>query len=187
MNIQITQLPTLYTKLINKYTHSAEQMETDKLYQLSNEFLGFCTRIIHQHGGCVERFRGDGLLAYFGAPVPSNQSCEQALGAAWQILLEIIENTRPNLAYFKHRIRIGVSHGEIILGQVGDRDRFDIGVTGRAANRASHFESMADSSAFPIVIDTQSLEKCTTQYATQQLMLRHPKHPDTPLHGIKYK
>lgn len=166
------------------YSRDARMQSLETLYLRTNTLLAACTQLIHQHGGCVERFRGDGLLAYFGAPLPLDRPLDQAIRSALAILDLLNDPADSTLSEFQHRVRFGISSGEVILGKVGDDQRFDIAVTGLAANRAAHFESMADPVSFPIVVDEQSLNNSTGLGACMTLNQRHPKHPHLVLKGL---
>lgn len=166
------------------YSRDATSQSVENLYANTNALLAASTKIIHQHGGCVERFRGDGLLAYFGAPIPSTNPLGEALNAAKDILTLLHKTNTPVLSQFNQRIRIGISSGEVILGQVGDPERFDLAVTGLAANRAAHFESLADPVTYPVVVDHASLGTLGESWSLHTLGLRHPKHPDFELTGL---
>lgn len=169
---------------IKGYSAESSTADVETLYNNTNLLMGFCTRTVHDHGGCVERFRGDGLLAYFGAPMETNDHLDKALASAMNILQAIDSNKPDGLRHYNQRIRIGISKGELIVGRVGDASRFDIGVTGQAANRAAHFESLADPSLFPIVIDEESLAESAQQWISRPLDIIHPKHPNRHLCGL---
>lgn len=167
------------------YSLDAATLKVNELYEQTNFFLSTCTNIIHRHGGCVERFRGDGLLAYFGIPLEVSNPTDAALLSCGDILDLIEESQNPTLKGFKHRIRFGISTGEVILGRVGDRRRFDIAVTGLAANKASHFESLSDPVRFPVVIDQPSLANATIHWIGSVISKHHSKYPDLKLYGVK--
>lgn len=167
------------------YTLDATSQPVDILYEQTNALLAASTRLIHHHHGCVERFRGDGLLAYFGAPMARPQPFDDAMEAATQILKLIEQTDDTVLRQFRHRVRFGISVGEVILGQVGDKSRFDLAVTGLAANRAAHLESLAHPVECPIVVDEPSLISSTRKWNARPLTQEHPKHPGLKLLGVQ--
>lgn len=163
------------------YSRDANHLDLATLFSRTNQLLAACTQVIHQHGGCVERFRGDGLLAYFGAPLPSDHALDQAIDAAKSILALLEQPDQTALHPFHHRVRFGLSAGEVILGKVGDERRFDLAVTGLAANRAAHFESLADPEHSPIVVDELSLQTASKPWSGKRMTVTHPKHPELQL------
>lgn len=169
---------------IKGYSAESTQLDVKDLYQATNILMGFCTRTVHKYGGNVERFRGDGLLAYFGAPIEKTGNLDDALCCSREIIETVLQSDKEGLARYRNRIRIGLSCGELIIGRVGDQNRFDIGITGQAANRAAHLESMADPIRYPVVIDQASLAKSAQTWPTVDLDERHPKHPKLQLYGL---
>lgn len=166
------------------YSQDAQNDQLETLFTRTNALLAASTRAVHNHGGCVERFRGDGLLAYFGAPLATNQPLDDAISSAMAILNLLKDPDQPVLNQFQHRVRFGISSGEVILGKVGDDQRFDIAVTGLAANRAAHLESMADPVKWPIVVDENSLRNSKLHWSGNRLPSCHPKHPTMNLIGL---
>lgn len=170
---------------IKEHTQTTKEDSVEQVFRDTNQLLSLCTTIVHDHRGCVERFRGDGLLAYFGAPLTYESALEDAISSAQKILAMLHQETQGTLVKFKGRVRIGISAGEIVLGKVGDLKRFDIAVTGLAANRAAHIESLADPVKWPIVVDERSLSLSTQPIEGIELSITHPKHPELRLIGLQ--
>lgn len=98
--------------------------------------------IIQAHGGVIDKFMGDGVMATFGAVRPSESYAADALRAMEAILADIGTWTGDrNLAPLAHRgIGMAVSAGPIVFGAVGDRDRLEVTVIGAMVNLSAKLE-----------------------------------------------
>ncbi len=119
-----------------------------------NEFFAAAGSAIHTHGGWIDKFLGDGLLAVFGQHHGVETGCRQALRAARAIDLALdhvnaklgIEIGRPL------RVGMGIHAGPLLLGRIGYGEAVDMTVVGNAVNVASRLESVAKDKGFQIVM-----------------------------------
>ena len=114
-----------------------------------NDFYGMVTDIIFQARGTLDKFMGDAVLAIFGAPVYIDKSNEVAVSVAMDILAkfkDLKKKWSPVNRYFDRvGIGIGISSGEIFLGNVGSEQRLDYTVIGSDVNIAQRLASEAKS------------------------------------------
>jgi len=101
-----------------------------------NELFGLIVPIVARHGGHVDKFEGDGLLAVFGAPEPFADHADRALAAAREIAVAVNHGERAGLA-----IGIGVNTGTVIAGAIGGAGRLNYSVIGGAVNVAARVEA----------------------------------------------
>jgi len=100
---------------VRSFTTISESMEPDDLSDLLNEFLSEMTEIIHKHGGAVDKYIGDAIMAFWGAPLPSETHAEDAVNAS----LEMTERLKEMNISFKERgwpelrIGVGISSGMV--------------------------------------------------------------------------
>jgi len=92
--------------------------------------------IIHAHGGHVDKFVGDGLLAVFGAPRRQPDHADQALSAALDMAAAVEKEFAGDLG-----IGIGLNSGTVVAGNVGGAGRLEFSVIGDAVNVAARVES----------------------------------------------
>ncbi len=97
-----------------------------------------------ESGGFVNKFEGDAIMAFWGAPLASERQAAQAMGAALRCQEELLalnddfaRNGLPRLG-----MRIGINSGEVIVGNIGSRKRFEYTVIGDAVNLASRLEGI---------------------------------------------
>jgi len=117
---------------IRDFTGFAERAQAREVVRAINSLFERIVPIVHAHGGYVDKFVGDGLLAVFGAPRRLPSHADQALAAA----LEIERAVADELP-----IGIGLSSGPVIAGNVGGAGRLEFSVIGDAVNVASRVEA----------------------------------------------
>jgi adenylate cyclase len=128
---------------IRGFTRLSEHAEPEKVVQLLNKYFSAMTDIIFAHGGTLDKYLGDGLMALFGAPTATPDDATNALNAAVAMqrrLNGINEDLReeglPEVA-----IGIGLHTGEAVVGYIGSERRSEYTAIGDTVNTASRLES----------------------------------------------
>ncbi len=108
-----------------------------------NEYLTLMVPIIRAQGGYVNKFLGDGIMYFFGAPYPTDRHAEQAVETALLMQQAIVEFNKSLLARGLPtvKVRIGIHTGEMVVGDAGAHDAADYTVLGDNVNFASRLES----------------------------------------------
>ena len=114
----------------------AEQPEAVVAYL--NGFFEVMVREIESHGGYVDKFIGDAVMAVWGAPIEMDNP-EQAAADAARACATAVDGANEE-AETKLKMRIGIAAGEVIAGNLGSRGRFNYTVIGNAVNRAARLE-----------------------------------------------
>jgi adenylate cyclase len=131
--------------------------DPEGLCELVNDYLDRMTRIINNNGGCVDKYMGDCIMAFWNAPVPCENHAEMAVKSSIEIAIE----TEKLKAEFKERglpeikIGSGVNTGDCIVGNMGSKTRFDYSCIGDAVNLAARLEAA-----------TRNYDNCTTLYSS---------------------
>ena len=140
---------------------SKEGRSTELVQQL-NTYLGAMVAVITAHGGTVDKFIGDAVMAVFGSPSSRGIALEAAqavrcaiamgerleqLNQQWQI-----DNIAPLAS------GIGIASGDAVVGQIGSPERMDFTVIGNTVNLASRLESLTRLLNTPIIIDERTAE-----------------------------
>jgi class 3 adenylate cyclase len=131
------------------FTHYSEKLEPLAVLEVLNQVQSFLSSTVEQHGGWVDKFMGDGMLAVFGAPMTLDNHAKQALTAAQAILQDI--NHYSPLA-----IGIGLHSGSIVAGCVGKEGHLEFTVIGDTVNVASRLETMTKEVHCPLLISEQT-------------------------------
>lgn len=127
---------------IRDFTALSERVTPGELMSLLAEYQSRMVPVIAAHGGTVERFTGDGVLASFGAAKPDPAFAKSALEAATAILAaaESWSEERRETGQYAVKIGIALSTGRLIIGAVGGGGKYEYTLIGEAANRAAKIE-----------------------------------------------
>lgn len=139
---------------IRNFTAFSEQAEPETVVEELNAYFSTCVRIVAEHGGMVDKFIGDGMLAVFGlvnhaegAPCTCH---DDALRAALD-MLHALGGLEAELGH-PMRIGIGMHAGQVVSGLVGSPDRLEFTVIGDTVNTAARLESLSKELTTPLVI-----------------------------------
>lgn len=153
---------------LSGFTALGETMKDDPegLAQLTNAFLEPMTDIVLAHGGTIDKYMGDCVMAFWGAPADDPHHARHAFEAA-QAMLAAMDDIGPRLsAAFAGEtplapigISIGVNSGECLVGNVGSRRRFDYSVMGDAVNVASRLEGQCKVYDVPLLVGQETARR----------------------------
>jgi class 3 adenylate cyclase/CheY-like chemotaxis protein len=129
---------------IRSFTTIAEDNSPENVVAFLNTYFDTMGSIINQYGGIIDKFIGDAILAIFGAPQSFENNAERAVRAASQMLaaLPTINPGKVKLPPKGFDIGIGIHEGDVIVGNIGSREKFDYTVIGDAVNLASRLEGL---------------------------------------------
>ena len=129
---------------IRDFTRFSATRSPREVVSRLNRFFGRMTGAIHDKGGTINKFLGDGFLAVFGAPVHHSDHARRAVEAALQMGREMaaLNDELSGLGEPPMEIGIGIDGGEVIAGNVGSADRLEYTVIGDPVNRSSRIEQL---------------------------------------------
>ena len=145
---------------IRNYTVLCETLTPQQSLRLLNEFLTAISEVVDAHGGVVDKYLGDGVMAIFGAPVTREDDCQRALECALGIRTRV-EALGPTLAArgLPHPdIGIGINTSSVIAGNIGSPTRLNYTVLGDGVNLASRLEGLTKRYHVPIVVGSLTRE-----------------------------
>ena len=136
------ELSVLFSDIRN-FTGLSEQIAPEKLVSMLNTYFTPMTRSVLAHEGFLDKYVGDALMAVFGAPVPNENHPAQALACSLRMHKELL-TLQPvlNAKGLDIQIGVGISTGEMIVGNMGSDERFDYTVVGDVVNLASRLEGL---------------------------------------------
>ncbi len=127
---------------IENFTRISEKVSPEYLVQILNEYLNLMTAIIFANQGTLDKYEGDAILAFWGAPIPQSDHALRACRAAVEMQHSLnglrsvwLREDKPQF-----HVRIGVNTGEMIVGNMGGTSRFDYTVIGDSVNLGSRLE-----------------------------------------------
>lgn len=141
----VTQTITVLFADIRGFTRISEHAAPEKIVDLLNRYFSAMTDIIFAHGGTLDKYLGDGLMALFGAPTATPKDAANALAAAVAMQRRMISiNTELREEGFTEiGIGIGLHTGDVTVGYIGSERRSEYTAIGDAVNTSSRLESNA--------------------------------------------
>jgi class 3 adenylate cyclase len=138
-----TRVVTVLMADLRGFISKTQGLPPERVVQLVNVFLSAMTEIIMHHGGTIDEFIGDAILAIFGAPVLGEDDASRAIRCALAMQREMVNvnATNASLGLPQVRMGIGLSTGEVVVGNIGSERRTKYGVVGWTVNLASRIES----------------------------------------------
>ena len=135
---------------IRNFTGTSAIVEPLALARELSTYLDHVVQVIHKHGGMVDKFIGDAVMAFWGDTLPENtDAAERALACAW----EMVETAgKYSFGSTPIAIGIGLEAGEVFVGNVGGEGKRQFTVLGSAVNLASRYEVQTKGLRVPIVI-----------------------------------
>ena len=126
------------------FTTISEQMEPDVLVEVLAEYFAAASDAVAANGGTVDKFIGDAVMAFWGAPADVEDAPRKACRAAIQIQARVHEMSARWQAQGRPRfeVRIGLNTGVALVGNIGSRTRMNYTVMGDAVNLASRLEGL---------------------------------------------
>ncbi|MCL2066708.1 MAG: CHASE2 domain-containing protein [Treponema sp.] len=138
------ELTILFTD-IKGFTSWSSGREAMDVHDFLNDYLESMANILFDHGATVDKFMGDGILAFFGDPLEMDNHAEQAIKAAiaMQEKIKALGEKWKPLVGIDLKVRMGINTGEVIVGDLGTKSRIEYTVIGSTVNLAQRMESNA--------------------------------------------
>lgn len=130
---------------LRDFTPLSEALEPELVVSLLNRYLGRMVEVVTRHGGTIDEFIGDSILVIFGAPLSEGpeSDAKRAVACAVEMQSAMEELNRESQAKNLPELKmgIGLSSGEVIVGNIGSHQRTKYSVIGTAVNLAARIES----------------------------------------------
>ena len=155
---------------LQDFTALSEALEPDQLTQLMQFILTPLTRVIHEQRGTIDKYIGDAIMAFWGAPLPDPEHARHAVqaGLAMKARLAALAPELRARGWPVLRMRIGINTGLMNVGNMGSEFRMAYTVLGDAVNLASRLEGAAKQYGVSIVI-SESTRAAVPDVACREL------------------
>lgn len=162
---------TIHFSDIEGFTTVSESLKPEELVELLAEYLGEMSRIIAEEKGTVDKYIGDAVMAFWGAPQPVENHASYAARAALRCQARLVELEEKWHKEGKpiFRARIGLNTGEIIVGNMGSAERLNYTVIGDAVNLASRLEGINKYYGTRIMLGESTQKLVANEFVTRLL------------------
>ncbi|MEW6040639.1 MAG: adenylate/guanylate cyclase domain-containing protein, partial [Elusimicrobiota bacterium] len=156
---------------IRNFTTISEKLNPEEVVGILNEYLSAMTDIVFKHSGTLDKFIGDAIMAFWGAPIYSEDHAEKAVECA----LEMIDKLKELQEEWKRQnkpiidIGIGINTGEMVVGNLGSHQRMDYTVIGDNVNLGSRLEGLNKQYATHIIISEATNEAIKHKFKSKSL------------------
>ena len=152
---------TLLFSDISGFTKWSSDKSPESVHNFLSDYLESMAGILFAHGGTVDKFMGDGILAFFGDPFEMQNHTEQCVKAAIAMqkkVRDLAEKWKP-IVDIDLKVRIGINTGKVIVGNLGNKTRIEYTVIGAAVNIAQRMESNAPVGGILVTADVREKVK----------------------------
>lgn len=172
-----TELTILFSD-IRSFTTISEKLTPEGVVGLLNPYLEVMSEIIHKHGGTVDKYEGDAIVAFFGEPIPYEDHAVRAARASLEMrgALKTLTQGWKEEGRFTDvfEMGVGLNTGEVFVGLLGSKERINYTIIGDAANLAARLQDQTKEYNCPILISGETWNKIqhefTAEYADSKLL-----------------
>jgi adenylate cyclase len=135
---------TVFFSDIEEFTNLSEKIAPESLVSILNEYLSAMTEIILENSGTLDKYVGDAIVAFWGAPIPQSNHAYLACLTAVQMerSLDRLHDRWKREGKPLLKVRVGINTGEAIVGNMGGANRFDYTVIGDHVNLGARLEGV---------------------------------------------
>ena len=174
---------TVFFSDLAGFTSLSEKLSPEEVVALLNRYLTAMTDILLRSGGLIDKYEGDAIMAFWGAPVFQEDHAVRACLAALdnqsrlgELRQEFLQAGLPPI-----HARIGINTGEMIIGNMGSSQRFDFTVIGDSVNLASRLEGAGKEYGVQILISEETYSQAAARIEVRELDLLRVKGKEKPV------
>ena len=166
---------------IRGFTQFSERTEPERVVEVLNEYFTRVTDVILDHGGMIDKYIGDAVMAVFGVPISKENDAANAVGSAVQVQRMVAEMNRDAAArgWPELAVGIGINTGTATAGNIGSPRRLDYTVVGDAVNIASRL--MDDADGAQVLISQSTADELGAEFKLRKLRARRVRGRSEPV------
>ena len=167
---------------VRGFTTISEGMDPKQLTQLMNALLTPMTRVIHKNRGTIDKYMGDAIMSFWGAPITDSEHARHALYAAMEMMdeLKIMQEDFKQRGWPEVNIGIGLNTGDMNVGNMGSEFRMAYTVLGDAVNLGSRLEGLTKNYGVNIIV-SETTKDAIPEFVFRELDLVRVKGKNEPV------
>jgi adenylate cyclase len=167
---------------VRGFTTISEGLSPTQLTELMNEFLTPMTKVIHKHRGTIDKYMGDAIMAFWGAPLSDPLHARHALLAAMEMVAQLhaLEDHFKAKGWPPIKIGVGLNTGEMTVGNMGSEFRLAYTVMGDAVNLGSRLEGLTKEYGVHIIV-SEFTRAAVSDFVYRELDCVRVKGKDRPV------
>jgi adenylate cyclase len=140
-SVTLRETSILFADIVG-FTARCESLPPEEVAAFLNQFFSLAADVIFKYGGTLDKFIGDAVMAFFGAPLPQDDHAERAVRSAIELMgaLEKWNSEREAEGLDRIDVRVAVNSGPVVVGDIGSASRVDYTVLGNTVNVTARLE-----------------------------------------------
>jgi adenylate cyclase len=177
-----TEVATVLFSDIRRFTSIAETLTPQATVDMLNEYFAEMTAIVLRHGGALDKYIGDAVMAVFGAPLAVASDTDNALATANDMIrsLRALNRRREGRGARPLEIGVGLATGEVAAGPLGGAARADYTVIGDSVNLASRLEGATKHYGATVLLAGSTVERLVAPARLRRIDLIRVKGKEQP-------
>lgn len=174
---------------IRGFTSFSEKRAPEEVVEMLNEYFEVMVGIINRHGGVVDKFIGDAIMAVWGAPKGTDRDAHNAVMACLKMRIALVELNDKRKARGQPAIQIGIGlhAGNVISGTIGSTERMEYTVIGNTVNTGSRIEASTKAFGADLLISDEVVKKIGDEYLIELAGAAEVKGRSEPLKMYKVR
>ena len=156
---------------IEGFSRISERMTPEEIVRILNEYFTVMTEIIFAFNGTVDKYEGDAIMAFFGAPIRNQHHARETVRAAYYMqkrLEQLRDRWERENSPLLH-MRVGINTGPMVVGNLGSIQKMDYTVMGDAVNLAARFEPINKLFGTKIIIGDETKKEVEDEFIIREL------------------